>query len=153
MKVSPETKFSQSSINKSPQLGWLISSTSSTMNHENGDFVTNVLKYLNNEVESGSSQTQPTSANDMSRAIADYCIYTYEKKRKEEDTSDDHTGTELEERSGISESTIKQATGNEDVGVTSEQLEWRRQRSIRQVYSDFINEIVSRETSLDHDID
>jgi Mg2+ and Co2+ transporter CorA len=127
---------------------WLISCTSSTMNDEKEDLVTNVLKYLNNEVESGSCHTQPTSANDMSRAIADYCIYTYEKKREVEDGSDMHTETEPEENIGSGEKTIKEATIDGDKGVTSQQLAGRKQRSIRQVYSDYINEIGRRESDL-----
>ncbi|KAJ4127730.1 hypothetical protein NW768_008002 [Fusarium equiseti] len=127
---------------------WLISCTSSTMNHENDDLVTSVLKYLNNEVESGSCQRQPNSANDMSRAIADYCIYTYEKKRKDENSSDKHAGTEPGENTGNGERTTKQATIDGNKGVTSQQLAGRKQRSIRQVYSDHINEIGRRESNL-----
>ncbi|KAM0238882.1 hypothetical protein ACHAP5_008571 [Fusarium lateritium] len=127
---------------------WLISCSSSTTNEENDDLMTNVLKYLDNEVESGSCHSQPTSANDMSRAIADYCIYTYEKKRKGEDLSDKHTRTEPEENTGSGEGTMKQRTFDGDKDVTSEQRAGRKQRSIRQVYSDYVNEIGKKESKL-----
>ncbi|RFN54930.1 ankyrin repeat protein [Fusarium flagelliforme] len=125
---------------------WLISCTSSTMNDEKDDLVANVLKYIDNEVESGSYRAQPVSANDMSRVIADYCIYAYEQKRKEEYVSGEHTQKDPEANTGSDETQVP--TIDDDKGVVSQQLARRKQRSIRQVYSDHVNEIGRRESKL-----
>lgn len=110
------------------------------MNEEKDDFVTNVLKYLGNEVESGSGQKQPTSANDMSRAITDYCIYTYERKRKADDSSGKETRYDPEAHATSIETTTQQAAVEIN---TSHLTTERKHRSVRQVYTDYVNEIVS----------
>lgn len=117
------------------------------MNDEKDDFIGNVLKYLGNEVECGNCQRQPTSAKDMSSAIADYCIYTYERKIMGNKAKDNHTGTEPKENTGSDKRAMKEVAIDDDKGVTSEQLVGLEQRSVRQLYSDYINEIVSRAPS------
>ena len=107
------------------------------------DLVSNVLKYIDNEVESGSYRAQPVSANDMSRVIVDYCIYAYEQKRKEGYASGEHAQEDPEVNTGGNEKTTQQSPIDDDKGVVSQQLARRKQRSIRQVYSDCVNEIVS----------
>ena len=107
------------------------------------DLVSNVLKYIDNEVESGSYRAQPVSANDMSRVIVDYCIYAYEQKRKEDYASDEHTQEDPAANTGSNEKTTQQSTIYDDKDAVSRQLARRKQRSIRQVYSDYVNEIVS----------
>ena len=120
--------------------GWLISCTSSTANGEKDDLISNVFEYISNEVESGSYRAEPSSANDMSRVIVDYCIYAYEQKRKEDHASGEHSQEDPEANTG---SDGTQLSAIDDNSVVSQQLARRQQRSIRQVYSDYVNEIVS----------
>ncbi|KAI1071858.1 hypothetical protein LB507_005427 [Fusarium sp. FIESC RH6] len=127
---------------------WLISCTSSTMTDGKDDLVSNVLKYIDNEVESGSYRAQPVSANDMSRVIVDYCIYAYEQKRKEDYDSDEHTQEDPAANTGSNEKATQQSTIYDDKDAVSRQLARRKQRSIRQVYSDYVNEIGRRESKL-----
>ncbi|RBR13502.1 uncharacterized protein FIESC28_08130 [Fusarium coffeatum] len=121
---------------------WIIDDT----NGEKDDLVANVLKYVDNEVESGSYRAPPASANDMSRVIVDYCIYAYEQKRNEDYVSGEHTREDPEANAASDGTQV--ATIDDDKGVVSQQLARRKQRSIRQVYSDYVNEIGRRESKL-----
>ncbi|KAJ4315375.1 hypothetical protein N0V84_008384 [Fusarium piperis] len=61
---------------------WLITSTSCATNDIRDNLVTDILEHLRRQVQNGSRRFGPTSATEMSRVIVDYCIGTYDRKRK-----------------------------------------------------------------------
>ncbi|KAI6758608.1 hypothetical protein HG530_010848 [Fusarium avenaceum] len=66
---------------------WLITSTSCATNDIRDNLVTDILEHLRRQVENGSREFGPISASEMSRVIVDYCIGTYDRKRKSQDVS------------------------------------------------------------------
>ncbi|RMI95255.1 hypothetical protein CDV36_016417, partial [Fusarium kuroshium] len=66
---------------------WLITSTSCAANDIRDNLVTDILEHLQKQVRNGSRQSGPTSATEMSRIIVDFCIGTYDKKRKRQNVN------------------------------------------------------------------
>ncbi|KAH9240602.1 hypothetical protein K456DRAFT_1719835 [Colletotrichum gloeosporioides 23] len=106
---------------------WIITSTSSARNDVHDNLFTNILEHLQKQVKNGSRRVGPSSATEMSKVIVNYCIGAYERKRKRKVTTDG--------------STSAQANAQKN-GLPKEE------RSIRQIFSDSINEIGRKESSL-----
>ncbi|KAL2691339.1 hypothetical protein Neosp_001723 [[Neocosmospora] mangrovei] len=102
---------------------WLITSTSCATNNIRDNLVADILEHLRRQVENGSRQFGPTSATEMGSAIVDYCIGTYDRKRR------------------------RQTGGTNGAGQnTDEDGKRKEERSIHQIFSDSINEIGRKES-------
>jgi hypothetical protein len=119
---------------------WLITSTSCATNNIRDSLVTDILQHLQRHVENGSRRYGPTSASEMGKVIVDYCIGTYDRKRGSQDVDIDRDqplrggGTTIGDQHR--ENTVRV---NPDAATD----EKRKERSIFQIFSDSINEIVS----------
>ncbi|CAJ0546994.1 Ff.00g016210.m01.CDS01 [Fusarium sp. VM40] len=125
---------------------WLITSTSCATNDIRDNLVTDILEHLRRQVENGSRRIGPTSASEMSRVIVDYCIGTYDRKRRSQIVNLDR---DQPLRAGGT------TTGNQyranTIGVnpnTAADEKRIEERSIHQIFSDSINEIGRKESSL-----
>ncbi|KAM6534117.1 hypothetical protein FALCPG4_007054 [Fusarium falciforme] len=110
---------------------WLITSTSCATNDIRDNLVTDILGHLQRQVENGSRQLGPTSAAEMSQVIVDYCIGTYDRKRRRQDVNRQHQ---------VDMDRVDQST--------TEDGKHKEERSIHQIFSDSINEIGRKESSL-----
>lgn len=61
---------------------WLITSTSCATDPAQDSLVKEILEYLNKQTDNGSHWRGPSSAAEMSRFIVNYCVGTYDRKRK-----------------------------------------------------------------------
>ncbi|RSL93591.1 hypothetical protein CEP52_013157 [Fusarium oligoseptatum] len=107
---------------------WLITSTSCATNDRRDNLVTDILGHLQRQVENGSRRLGPTSATEMSRVIVDYCIGTYERKRKRQTG-----GTTAQDQHQVNTHSVDQSA--------TEDEKHKEERSIHQIFSDSINEI------------
>ncbi|KAI8723086.1 hypothetical protein NCS52_00163600 [Fusarium sp. LHS14.1] len=112
---------------------WLITSTSCANNNIRDNLVADILEHLRRQVENGSRQFGPTSATEMGRAIVDYCIGTYDRKRRRQ------TG-------GTTTQDQHQASTDAAGQSTAEDGKRKEERSIHQIFSDSINEIGRKES-------
>ncbi|KAL6352541.1 hypothetical protein LRP88_14311 [Fusarium phalaenopsidis] len=110
---------------------WLITSTSCATNDIRDNLVTDILGHLQRQVENGSRRLGPTSAAEMSQVIVDYCIGTYDRKRRRQDVNGQHQ---------VNMDRVDQST--------TEDGKHKEERSIHQIFSDSINEIGRKESSL-----
>ncbi|KAJ4226298.1 hypothetical protein NW759_004884 [Fusarium solani] len=125
---------------------WLITSTSCATNDIRDNLVTDILGHLQRQVENGSRRLGPTSATEMSRVIVDYCIGTYERKRSRQNVK----RNEDQRLQTDGTTTQDQPQGNTDRVNQSgtEDGKHKEERSIHQIFSDSINEIARKESSL-----
>lgn len=95
----------------------MVTSTSCAYSDEQNDFVLRFLDYLHQRPEGGTQGRGPASPSELSAAIVDYCVESYERNG----------------RSLPLDGTSDQRLDPGNIGVD---------RSIRQIFSDFINGIV-----------
>lgn len=120
---------------------WLITLTSCATDDIWDNLVTDILEHLRRQVENGSRRHGPTSASETSRVIADYCIGAYDRKRRSQDVNIDKdqplraggTTTGDQHRANAARMDLNPATDENRM----------EERSIHQIFSDSINEIVS----------
>jgi hypothetical protein len=131
--------------------------------------VKDILEHLGKKEKEGNNRHGPRSPADLRDLIAEYCISIYERKYNLKDLKPMvKSGTKSDQSSGIKQNRNSTSTpGKNDVtGRTqvksdadkqqqqqqqhnAEEEEEERERSIRQIFSDAINEIV-RHTALDN---
>ncbi len=99
----------------------MITTTSHPIDDTHENLVMDILEHLSKQVEDGGSRSQPTSVAEMSRIIVDFCINTYERRRKQKD---DQIGQD------------KAHISKKDTQNNIQEL------SIRQIFSRYINKIV-----------
>ncbi|KAI2611831.1 hypothetical protein GGR54DRAFT_340844 [Hypoxylon sp. NC1633] len=104
---------------------WLISATSHPVDDVEQLWIDGFIEYLDKQARVGGAQSQPESTKDMMKTIVDYCIGSYERKR----TFDDFAPR------------IRDSNGDREAN-------WKDGPSIRQLFSDYINYIGRKETSL-----
>lgn len=120
---------------------WLITSTSCATNDIRDNLVTDILEHLRRQVENGSREFGPISASEISRVIVDYCIGTYDRKRKSQDVSLDRCQSLRPDDTAIGDKhQVSTARVNPNTAADGKRIE---ERSIHQIFSDSINEIVS----------
>ncbi|KAF3810301.1 hypothetical protein GCG54_00002759 [Colletotrichum gloeosporioides] len=86
-----------------------------------------VLRHLQKQVRNGSRRIGPSSATEMSKVIVNYCVGAYERKRKRKVTTN---------------GSVSIQANSQQNGLPKEE------RSIRQIFSDSINEIRRKESTL-----
>ncbi|KAI2472581.1 hypothetical protein F4781DRAFT_343816 [Annulohypoxylon bovei var. microspora] len=105
-------------------LEWVISATSHPVDDIEQSWLEGFTEHLNKQIEAGGAQSQPGSTKDMMKALVDYCIGSYERRRTYRDPS-------------------QQDSSQQDLGH-----DWKTGLSIRQLFSNYINYIGRNETNL-----
>lgn len=104
---------------------WLITATSPKIDDSDGSLVSEITEHLQNEAQAGNTQSEPDSAEELGRIIVDYCMGAYERKRKPS-----------------TKSHVNGATDQQDSSSQSHREQQNDELSIRQIFSNFINEQV-----------
>ncbi|KAL3595568.1 hypothetical protein FPOAC2_09911 [Fusarium poae] len=147
---------------------WLITASSCASSDSETRFVKDILEHLGKKEKEGNNRHGPRSPADLRDLIAEYCISIYERKYNLKDLKPMvKSGTKSDQSSGIKQNRNSTSTpGKNDVtGRTqvksdadkqqqqqqqhnAEEEEEERERSIRQIFSDAINEIGRVESEL-----
>ncbi|KAI8317367.1 Ankyrin repeat and protein kinase domain-containing protein 1 [Colletotrichum sp. SAR11_240] len=112
---------------------WLVTSTSCAKMEKANEFVEEIREHLRRRADDGSLNGGLRSPQELSKVIAEYCIGSYERKHKLETRRSDPPKQDQQRLSPVRSQQIPPST---------------EERSIRQVFSDFINEIGRKETAL-----
>ncbi|KAI2773948.1 hypothetical protein F4815DRAFT_398683 [Daldinia loculata] len=98
---------------------WVISATSHPVDDVEQPWLEGFTEHLNKQIEAKGAHSQPGSTKDMMKAMVNYCIESYERRRFYRDPSHQDSTDD-----------------------------WQTGRSIRQLFSDHINYIGRKETEL-----
>ncbi|KAI1775281.1 hypothetical protein F4818DRAFT_441378 [Hypoxylon cercidicola] len=98
---------------------WVICATSHPVDDVEQSWLDGFTEQLNRQIEAGGARSQPGSTKDMMKAIVEYCIGSYERRRTYRDPSPQDPSHD-----------------------------WKTGLSIRQLFSNYINHIGRKETDL-----
>ncbi|KAI3551249.1 hypothetical protein CSPX01_01166 [Colletotrichum filicis] len=128
---------------------WLVTSTSCAKTEKMSTFVKNILTHLRGRVEGSNFRQGPRSPTDLSKVIVEYCIGTYwrqldlerfPEKRSNPEPRSPGPKTPLPPAQGRCSHTHRSSQGMTTTG--------RNQRSIRHIFSDYVNDIGRQEAEL-----
>lgn len=109
------------------RIAWLVTSTSCAKIEKASAFVAEILDHLRRRKEDGSLNGGLRSPQELGKVIAEYCIGAYERKHKLEAWTPEFANQD--------QPVVPPALGQAPTRF--------EERPIRQVFSEFINEIVS----------
>ncbi|KAM0497316.1 hypothetical protein ACHAP8_006806 [Fusarium lateritium] len=108
---------------------WLITASSCASSDVETRFVKDILEHLGKKEKEGSNRRGPRSPAELRDLIAEYCISIYERKYDPKDLKPEDKEENKSQRQDQKQQQQQNVAGE-------------RERSIRQIFSDAINEIV-----------
>ncbi|KPM44196.1 hypothetical protein AK830_g2319 [Neonectria ditissima] len=127
---------------------WLITSTSCATGAVRDSLVVEILEHLQKETENGNHWCGPSSATEMSRVIVDYCIGAYDRKRPAADADPSKSGMFAKDSPSPGGDKKKSSKVPKDPRSSLKDGARKTERSIRQIFSDSINQIGRKEVDL-----
>ncbi|KAK1448688.1 hypothetical protein CMEL01_08003 [Colletotrichum melonis] len=126
---------------------WLITSASCAEidNERTSTFINSIVDHLRTQVEDGSRERGPSSAAELSKSIAEYCVGTYDRQQEvQKSKSDKKNGNQQ----NLATDVRKDDVSTDISGSTTRHEAETSEISIRQTFSNFINRIGRQEADL-----
>ncbi|KAK1523984.1 uncharacterized protein CCOS01_09071 [Colletotrichum costaricense] len=126
---------------------WLVTSTSCAKTEKSSTFVNNVLDHLRRRVKDGNFRQGPRSPIDLSKIIVEYCIETYWRQLDAERFPEKRSKPE---HGRPQPKTPPHPPQMPDSSFSRQEMTTigRKQRSIRHIFSDYVNNIGRQEVEL-----